>query len=142
MSSVVEEIIIEGDQGSHIVSILEDGCLGTPLIYSTKVNAIKGKVVLTHSNDEVFSDKFGNNCDSDVQGIDNQRQTRFSSSEHAVSQQLEVEIFGENTNGRLASNQLINGSREASDEGVSISNSENNFDNFQCTASCNFLETR
>ncbi|KAJ8443327.1 hypothetical protein Cgig2_015808 [Carnegiea gigantea] len=104
MPSIVEEIIIEEGQGSHIVSILEDGCLGTPLIYSTKVNAMKGKVV--------FRDKFGNHGDSVVQGIDNQRQTQFSSSEHVVSQQPEMEISGENTNGRV------------------------------WTASCNFLETR
>ena len=86
MSSIVEEIIIEEGQGSHIISILEDGCLGTPLIYSTKVNAMKGNVVVTLSTDKVVSDKSGNNCDSAVQGVDSLRQPRFSSSELVVSQ--------------------------------------------------------
>ncbi|KAJ8429672.1 hypothetical protein Cgig2_010411 [Carnegiea gigantea] len=56
MSSIAEEIIIKEGQGSHIVSILKDGYLGTPLIYSTKVNAMKGNVVVTHSIDKVVSD--------------------------------------------------------------------------------------
>jgi len=120
-----------------MMSILKDGCLETPMIYSTKVNAMKGKVVLTQSNEEVPGDKFGNNCNLAFQGVDKQRHTWFSASEHVVSQQPKMEIFDENTNGYLASNQLINGSREESGEGDSISNSENNFDNFQCTTSCN-----
>ncbi|KAJ8437395.1 hypothetical protein Cgig2_020414 [Carnegiea gigantea] len=110
MSSIVKEIIIEEGQGSHLVSILEDGYLEIPLIYSTKVNAMKRKVVLIQSNKEVFGDKFGNNCNSAFQGVDNQRHTWFRLSEHVVSQQREMEVSGENTNGNLASNQLIYGS--------------------------------
>ncbi|KAJ8426965.1 LOW QUALITY PROTEIN: hypothetical protein Cgig2_015218 [Carnegiea gigantea] len=136
MSSIAKEIIVEEGQGSHIVSILEDGCLGTPLMYSTKVEAMKGKVVVTHSIDKVFSDKAGNNCIPDVQGVDNHRSLSLA---RRSTLQPEMEISGENVNGRPASIHPINGSGEDSGERAAFANSG---DNFQGKASCNSLETR
>ncbi|KAJ8429221.1 LOW QUALITY PROTEIN: hypothetical protein Cgig2_017626 [Carnegiea gigantea] len=135
MSSIGEEIIVEEGQGSHIMSTLEDGCLGTPLMYSTKVEAMKGKVMVTQSIDRR---KAGKNCIPDVQGVDNHRESRFNSSEHIVNLQPKMEIFGENVNSRPTSIHPINDSGEDSGEGVVLSNSG---DNFQGTASCNSLET-
>ncbi|KAJ8437728.1 hypothetical protein Cgig2_009442 [Carnegiea gigantea] len=134
VSIIVKEIIIE-----HIVSILEDGCLGTSLIYSIKVNVMKVNVVVTHSIDKVVSHKSRNNGDSVVQGVDGLRQPRFGSSELVVSQQPEMEIFSDNAKGRLASSHRIIGKREESDKGVTFLNSG---DNSHGITSCNFLETR
>ena len=139
MSSIAEEIIIEEGQGSHIVSILEDGCLGNPLIFSTKVNAMKENVVATHSSDMAVSDKCENICDLANQGVDSHRQPRFSSLMPVESQQPKMAISGENANGRRASTNHIIGSRKELNEGVTVSRSAVNF---QGPASCNFLETR